>query len=80
MRILLVDGDPQPILTRIFHRVSTAGAQSSASTALRLFGRLDILSYMPSSPSLRAPYTPDRRNTKIALRGFLAQGKEAGSA
>ena len=38
------------------------------------------LSYMPSSPSLRAPYTPDRRNTKIALRGFFVQGKEAGSA
>ena len=48
--------------------------------ALRLFGLLDILSNMPSSPSLRAPYTPDHRNTKIALRRFLAQGKKAGSA
>ena len=40
---------------RIFHVVSTAAAQSDMSTALRLFGLLDILSYMPSSPSLRAP-------------------------
>jgi len=42
-------------LARIFHRVSTAASQSGMSTSLRLFGLLDILSYMPSSPSLRAP-------------------------
>jgi len=50
------------------------------STVLRLFGRLDISSNMSALPSRRAPYTPDCRNTKIALREFLAQGKEAGSA
>ena len=42
-------------LTRIFHGVSTASAQSGMSTALRLFGLLDIFSNMPASPSLRAP-------------------------
>ena len=42
-------------LARILHMVSTASPQSGMSTALRLFGRLDILSNMPSSPSLRAP-------------------------
>jgi len=42
-------------LTRIFHAVSTAAAQSGMSTALRLFGILDILFYIPSSPSRRAP-------------------------
>ena len=42
-------------LTRIFHGISTAGAQEGMSTALRLFGLLDILNNMPSSPSLRAP-------------------------
>ena len=41
-------------LTRIFHGVSTANAQEGMSTALRLFGLLDILINMPSSPSLRA--------------------------
>jgi len=45
----------EPILTRIFHRVSTAAAQSGMPTALRLFGRLDILSNMPSLPARRAP-------------------------
>ena len=40
---------------RIFHTVSTAASQSGMSTALRLFGLLDILCNMPSSPSLRAP-------------------------
>ena len=39
------------IPARIFHRVSTEGAQSCMSTALRLFGR----PYMPSLPSRRAP-------------------------
>jgi len=43
-------------LTRIFHGISTAGVQSGMSTALRLFGLLDILNNMPSLPSLRAPY------------------------
>ena len=28
-------------------------------------------SYMPASPSLRAPYAPDRHNTKNDLRGFF---------
>ena len=43
------------LLTRIFHTVSTDAAQSGISTALRLFGRLDILSNMPSLPAQRAP-------------------------
>ena len=42
-------------LTRIFHRVSTAATQAGMPDALRLFGRLDILSNMPALPSLRAP-------------------------
>jgi len=42
------------MLTRIFHGISTACAQEGMSTALRLFGLLDILINMPSSPSLRA--------------------------
>ena len=42
-------------LTRIFHTVSTDAAQSCISTALRLFGRLDILSNMSALPALRAP-------------------------
>jgi hypothetical protein len=42
-------------LARIFHRGSTAATQPGMSTALRLFGRLDISSNMPSSPSRRAP-------------------------
>jgi len=50
-------------LARIFHWVSTNTAQSGMSIALRLFGRLDILSNSLALPSLCAPYTPDRRNT-----------------
>ena len=41
-------------LARIFHRVSTTAAQSGMSTALRLFGRLDILSNSLALPSQRA--------------------------
>ena len=44
-----------PALTRIFHTVSTDAAQAGISTALRLFGRLDILSNMSALPALRAP-------------------------
>ena len=35
--------------------VSTAGAQSGMSTALRLFGRLDILSNMSALPAGARP-------------------------
>ena len=42
-------------LTRIFHRVFTSAPQSGMSTALRLFGRLDILSNMSALPARRAP-------------------------
>jgi len=42
-------------LAQIFHTDSTTAPQSGMSTALRLWCLLDILSYMPSSPSLRAP-------------------------
>ena len=41
--------------SRIFHTVSTDAAQSGISTALRLFGRLDILSNSLALPALRAP-------------------------
>ena len=68
------------MLTWIFHGISTASAQSGMSTALRLFGLLDILCNMPASPSRRAPYAPEWNKTKNDLRGFLVQGKEAGSA
>ena len=46
---------PEKALTRIFHTVSTDAAQSGMSTALRLFGRLDILSNMSALPAQRAP-------------------------
>ena len=47
-------------LARKFYEISTAAAQAGMSTALRLFGLLDILSYMPSSPSRRAPCSHNR--------------------
>ena len=40
---------------RIFHRVSTAAAQSGMSTALRLFGLLDILSICLRRPLCARP-------------------------
>ena len=50
-------------LIRIFHTVSTEAAQSGMSTALRLFGRLDILSNMSALPSRRAPCSHARLRT-----------------
>jgi len=50
-------------LTRIFHTVSTDAAQSGMSTALRLFGRLDILSNSLALPARRAPCIHARLRT-----------------
>ena len=54
-------------LARIFHRVSTAGAQSGMSTALRLFGRHDIL-----SNSLALPTRQLRVATVGSIQSLLA--------
>ena len=43
------------ILARISHQWSAAAPDTSATTALRLVGRLDVLSSTPASPSRRAP-------------------------
>ena len=61
-------------LARIFHTVSTDAAQSGMSTALRLFGRLDILSNMSALPSRRAPCIYARLRTTSGRNGMKYPG------
>jgi hypothetical protein len=70
-------------LARISHQLPTAAAYLGASTALRSFGRLDILSRLPAGPSevyiftvgakRQAPYppAPPRYGTCSENRGSL---------
>jgi len=63
-------------LTRIFHRVFTSASQSGMSTALRLFGRLDILSNSLESPARRAPshqrrFTPRERQKLYEISSLI---------
>ena len=47
--------DPSGVLARISHQWSAAAPDTSAITALRLVGLLNVLSSTPAAPSRRAP-------------------------